>query len=41
MDDQQEVGPIKKVLVSALVAAVVVALMVGLMFAGELITNWL
>lgn len=41
MDDQQEVGPIKRVLVSAAIVAVIVSLMVGIMLAGELITNWL
>lgn len=41
MDDGQEVGPVKKVLVSALIVVVIVGLMIGLMFLGELVTDWL
>lgn len=41
MENQQDVHPIKKVLISALIVVVIVGLMIGLMVLGELVANWL
>jgi len=41
MDDQPEVGPVKKVMVSAVIVVVIVGLMIGVMVLGELVSNWL
>lgn len=41
MDNDPEVHPIKKVLISALIVVVIVALMIGVMALGELVSNWL
>ena len=41
MENQPEIPPIKKVLVSALIVVVIVGLMIGLMALGELVVKWL
>ena len=40
MDESEEHGPVKKVLVSAAIVAIIVSLMVALMFIGEAVTDW-